>query len=120
VRGFRFVWLDQVRDHVRDGALTWRASHVAYALAVHYTNKRCQAWPSQLELANSTGLGRRTVQRGLDELEQHELVNTRKGPPAHARGNVYTLRLCAPQAHSTTTAMRPTGALAPKRQSVPA
>jgi DNA-binding MarR family transcriptional regulator len=85
------VWLDHVRDHVRAGTLDANTGHVALVLAVHYVNGRHEAWPSQTELAAVTGLSRRTVQRALDELEEHGMLERRHGRPARGFGNVYRL-----------------------------
>ncbi len=90
-RAARWIWLDDVRNHVRDGTLTSNAGWVAHTLGVHYMNGGREAWPSQTELAQTTGLGKRTVRRAIDELQQTGLLNVRHGPPAHGFGNVYQL-----------------------------
>jgi AraC-like DNA-binding protein len=92
-RAARWLWLDQVHDRVREGALSRNAGHVALVLAVHYANGRCEAWPSQLELAENTGRSRRTIQRALYELEGVGLLGVRHGPPAQRFGNVYRLQV---------------------------
>jgi DNA-binding transcriptional regulator LsrR (DeoR family) len=93
----RFVWLDNVRDRVRDRTLSSNASLVAHILGVHYVNGGKQAWPSQTELVASTGLGRRTVIRALNELEQTGFLDV---DHKHRRGNVYELRL-VPHRHQS-------------------
>lgn len=94
-RGHRWTWLDQVRNRVRDKTLSPTADHVALVLAVHYINGSDEAWPSQQELATATGLGRRTVQRALEELHQQGLLEVRHGRPAGTFGCVYRLANCA-------------------------
>lgn len=87
----RHDWLSHVCDHVKDGQLDNKASHVAHMLAVHYVNGGLEAWPSQPELASRAGLSGRTVLRALHDLEQHGFLAKRKGWPASTNGNVYTL-----------------------------
>ena len=88
-RGPRWLWLDEVHAHVRDGALSPTAGHIALALAVHYVNGRQEAWPSQQELVAATGRSRSSVKRALRELEEHGLLEHRHGSPARTFGNVY-------------------------------
>ncbi len=86
----RFVWLDHVAAHVSDGTISSNASYVAHILGVHYVNGGSDAWPSQPELASRTGLGRRTVRRALQELEQNGLLRV---DHRHRSGNVYHLSM---------------------------
>jgi DNA-binding FadR family transcriptional regulator len=91
-RGPRWLWLDRVHAQVREKVLSANASHVAFVLAVRYVNGRCEAWPSQRELAAATGRSEKTIRLALHELEQHDLLEIRHGPPARTFGHVYTLR----------------------------
>jgi hypothetical protein len=91
-RAQRWLWLDEIRDRVRERALSPRAGHVALVLAVYYVNGRSEAWPSQLELAAATGNSARTVWEALHELEQKGLLEVRRGRPARTSGCVYRLR----------------------------
>jgi hypothetical protein len=90
-RPVRWLWLDDVRDHVRDRTLSQRAGHVALVLGVHYMNGHCEAWPSQPELAAVTGYSERSVREALRELERNDLLEVSRGRPGRTSGNVYRL-----------------------------
>lgn len=90
-RGARWLWLDHVRDRVRERTLSANAGHVAYVLVVHYINGRLEAWPTQQTLAAATGRSKRAVRRGLDELVQVGLLEAGRGHPGRTSGNVYRL-----------------------------
>ena len=117
-RGFRWIWLDHVRDHVETGAINGHASHVALALAVYYINGRNEAWPTQRTLATAAGLSEITVRRALHDLERHGFLKRRKGPPATKFGNVYTLSNPIPQIALETVQRDLTDRVSPQRNGV--
>jgi DNA-binding MarR family transcriptional regulator len=92
-RSTRWIWTDELRTRARSHTISASAHHVGVTLALYYINGSSEAWPSQHELAASSGESLRTVQRAITELEQAGLLTSRRGHPAHTSGYVYHLRI---------------------------
>jgi hypothetical protein len=87
----RFIWLDDVHEQMRGQQLSPVAGHLALTLGVHYMNGSDEAWPSQAQLAASTGHSRTMVQKGLRELRDCSLLDIQRGRPGSKAGNVYRI-----------------------------
>ena len=67
------------RTTILASELRWAARLVALVLSTHMDSNGASCFPSVETIARESGLGRRSVQRALDELEAASLLERKRG-----------------------------------------